>query len=263
MIGPGSHVTQTTVRRVASDIALGLKNLFLPAFCQECGVRILTQENLYFCEKCWATIEPVREPKCPRCGRPHSRRVGFDPVGNYVCSECSAQKLWVGNTYAAGLYSGVLRDAVHLLKYGRKRLMAGPLGALLLDHVFAGIDIQSYDGLVPVPLHRSRLKERGYNQVELVSEWLCRRLSQANLLPVLRRVKDTPSFSMLGARERRSQIKNAFQLVPGADVRKQRFLLIDDVVTTGATSNECARVLRRAGAETVDVVAVAVAGRLQ
>ena len=133
---------------------------------------------------------------------------------------------------------------------------------MLLEHVLEEIDLESYDALVPVPLHRKRLKERGYNQSELVAEQLCLRLPELRLLSALKRSKDTPSFSMLGASERRDRIRNAFVPLPEADVKEKKILLIDDVVTTGATTNECARVLRKAGAETVDVVAVAVAKRL-
>jgi len=247
---------------VGNELLLGFKNLFLPAFCRQCGIRILTEENLYFCEQCWATVELVHEPKCPRCGRPHSHRVGCDPIESIVCSECFGQKLWVGSTHAAGLHVGVLRDAIHLLKYRRKRLIAPPLASLLLEHVLRNIDFESYDAIVPVPLHRSRLKERGYNQSELIAEQVHLRLPGTNVLPALKRSKDTPSFSMLGASERRSRIKNAFLVAPGADLKKKKILLVDDVVTTGATTNECARMLRKAGAEIVDVIAVAVAKRL-
>ena len=262
MVESGGSTAQTTLRMVGNDFLLGLKNLFLPAFCRKCGVRILTEENLYFCQSCWGTIDLVHEPKCPRCGRPHPRRVGFEPIESFVCSECFTQKLWVGDTHAAGLHAGVLRDAIHLLKYRRKRLVAAPLARLLLEHVLEEIDLESYDALVPVPLHRKRLKERGYNQSELVAEQLCLRLPELRLLSALKRSKDTPSFSMLGASERRDRIRNAFVPLPEADVKEKKILLIDDVVTTGATTNECARVLRKAGAETVDVVAVAVAKRL-
>ncbi len=263
MTEPGALTAHSTMRHLARGVVLGFKNLLLPAFCRKCGIRILTEENLYFCEDCWGTIELVQEPKCPRCGRPHSRRVGFEPIESFECSECFGQKLWVENTCAAGLHTGVLRDAVHLLKYRRKHLIAPPLGRLISEHVLPEIDLASYDAIAPIPLHRNRLKERGYNQSELIAEFLCRRAPRANLQLMLRRVSDTPSFSMLGAQERRNQIRKAFQLVPGAEVKKKRLLLIDDVVTTGATTNECARVLRRAGAQRVDVIAVAVAKRLE
>ena len=262
MGNPEPHTEQPVIRRFSGEVLLGLKNFFFPAFCRKCGVRILTEGNLYFCEPCWGTIEFVEDPKCPRCGRPHARRVGFEPIDNFVCSECSAQKLWVESTHVAGMHAGVLRDAIHLLKYQKKRLVAEPLARLLLERVLAQMDLNAYDAIVPVPLHRNRLKQRGYNQSELIAAHLCRHSPGIELLSALMRVKDTPSFSMLGAQERRSQIKKAFQMLPEVSVKKKRILLIDDVVTTGATSNECARVLRRAGAKTVDVIAVAVARRL-
>ena len=262
MTGAVSDRARSVARFFAIDLPLGLKNLFLPAFCRNCGVRILSEENLYFCGDCWSTIELVEDPKCPRCGRPHSTRVGFDAVYNFVCSECAAQKLRVTNTYAAGIHTGALRDAIHLLKFGRKRHIARPLGQLLIERALPGMDTGSYDLLIAVPLHRNRLREREYNQSELIAEQVEHAFPNANLKKALTRVKDTPNFSALGASERGKLIKKAFRTLPGVDVRKKKVLLIDDVVTTGATTNECARVLKRAGAKRVDTLTVAVAKRL-
>jgi len=239
---PVLQKARSAARFFATDMRLGIKNLFLPAFCRRCGVRILTEDNLYFCDDCWSTIEMIAEPKCPRCGKPHSVRAGFDPIESFVCSECSARKLWVGDTYAAGIHAGVLRDAIHLLKFGRKRLIAGPLARLLLESALPEFDHGAYDFFAAVPLHRNRVKEREYNQSELIAEHVCAHLPGADLRP--------------------TWIRNAFRVVGETDVKKKRILLIDDVVTTGATTNECARTLRRAGAKGVDVLAVAVARRL-
>jgi len=241
---------------------LALKNLLLPAFCNTCGMRILTEENLYFCADCWGKIELARDPRCPRCGRPRPARPGFEDLGNFICSDCSAQKQWVERTYAAGLHKGVLRHAIHLLKYRGKRLLAAPLAQLLYDTVGPGVNFQAYDMLVPVPLHHSREKQRGYNQSELIGNRLCSLQQDVPLAPVVRRVKNTPSFSMLGAPQRHKLIQKAFELKPDADVKKKRVLLLDDVVTTGATSNECARILLKKGAASVDVIALAVVERL-
>jgi len=245
-----------------NDVLLALKNLFLPAFCRECRTRILTQKNLYFCDCCWSKIELVREPKCPRCGRPHPVRPGFEPAENFVCSDCSDQKQWVQHVIAAGLYTGVLRKAIHLLKYQRKRLLAVPLANLLFETIVAKLQLESYDMLVPVPLHQRRVKERGFNQTELLGAHLCRLQNKVALAPVLQRVKNTPSLSMLKAPERKGLIRKAFQVIPDANLTGKRVLLIDDVVTTGATSNECAKTLQKKGAATVDVIALALVGRL-
>jgi ComF family protein len=257
---------RSLTQRVAKDLSLGFKNLFLPAFCRKCGVRILTEGNLYFCDDCWVTITPVADPKCPSCGRPHSVRVGFEEIYNFVCSECAsrfaAQKLWVTSTHAAGIHDGVLRQAIHLLKFGRKRLMAKPLARFALERILGGIDARSYDFVTVVPLHRNRLRERGYNQSELIAEHVSEGFPNARFEGLLMRIKDTPNFSQLGKIERRDWIRKAFAPLPGLDIKHKRILLVDDVVTTGATTNECARILRRAGADRVDVLAVAVAKRL-
>jgi ComF family protein len=189
-------------------------------------------------------------------------RPGFEPIESFVCSDCFGQRQWVEHTFAAGLHAGVLRDAIHLLKYQKKRLLVEPLARLLFETTVAKIDLAGYDMLVPVPLHRKRQRARGYNQSELLAAHLCRLQDVVASASILRRVKDTPNFTLLGAPERRDLIRKAFLVAPGADVKKKRILLLDDVVTTGATSNECAKTLRKAGAAAVDVIALAVAGRL-
>jgi ComF family protein len=189
-------------------------------------------------------------------------RVGFEETGDFICSDCSGEEQWVERTFAAGLHAGILRDAIHLFKYQKKALLAKPLARLLFAATMVKLDLHSYDMLAPVPLHRKRLKERGYNQSELLGTHLCGLQKEVGFQPVLRRVKNTPSFSMLKAPERRLLIQKAFEVAPGADVKKKRILLIDDVVTTGATTNECAKTLRKKGAASVHVIALAVVGRL-
>jgi ComF family protein len=155
---------------------------------------------------------------------------------------------------AAGWYEGVLAEAIHLFKYRGKTLLARPLGAFLVD---AMKRLPKVDCLVPVPLHPSRLREREFNQSLL----LCDSLKAESGLPVihdgLERVRETPPQIGLAHAARRGNVRRAFVSKGPERIEGRRIVLIDDVFTTGATVNDCARALKRAGAETVCVLTVA------
>lgn len=238
-------------------IYLGIKNLLFPAFCRGCERRILSEDNLYFCAECWSSIQPISIPYCPQCGKPQPRRVGFEEVVELHCAECKAAEPQFSRTFAAGLYDGVLKDAIHLFKFGRKRLLLKPLGNLLVREVGSRINPDDYDIFTYVPLHPRRKKERGFDQAER----LAGHLAGAGLWsssPCLERTLHTQYQSRLAEDERWKNVKRAFSLRSGMEVTDCRVLLVDDVVTTGATVNECCRVLRKAGAAEVDVLALAV-----
>lgn len=149
-----------------------------------------------------------------------------------------------------GIYDGALRKAVHLLKFSGIKRLARPIASLLSE-----LAIPEADGIVPVPLHARRLKEREFNQTALIGKHMSR-YSGIPLLPdVLRKVKETPAQVNVTGKERLKNVKNTFSA--GRAVAGLRLLLVDDVITTGATAHECARVLIKAGAERVTVMAIA------
>ncbi len=151
---------------------------------------------------------------------------------------------------AVGLYDGSLRDIVHALKYDGRRSVARRLGALMRER---GADVlDGADAVVPVPLHRRRLRARGFNQAAELGRHLGLPLRHA-----LRRVRATPSQTDLPAGERHANVRGAFALARRIDVRGARLVLVDDVSTTGATLDACARVLREAGAEDVRALTAA------
>lgn len=143
-------------------------------------------------------------------------------------------------------------------KYGGERHLSRPLGHLVWIAAATQLVLAEYDAVVAVPLHDTRLLERGFNQAVLLAGPLCRN-SGLPLVSPLRRAEATARQSLLGARERSRNLRGSFQLAPGAGsvVDGRQLLLVDDVVTTGHTVRECARVLRAAGAARVDVVCLA------
>ena len=148
----------------------------------------------------------------------------------------------------------MLAEAIHLFKYRGKTLLAGPLGTLLLDAMGR---LPTVDGLVPVPLHPSRLREREFNQALLLCDYLKDRSGLPVIPDGLERVRETPPQIGLAHAARRGNVRRAFVPKRPERIEGRRIVLIDDVLTTGATVNDCARALKKAGAEIVCVLTVA------
>ncbi len=155
--------------------------------------------------------------------------------------------------YTFGSYEETLRELIHLFKYGKVRPLADPLGRLLARAIPPE---QRFDVIVPMPLHWRKRWSRGYNQSELLARFIARRRG-VPMAKIVRRVKATAPQAGLSNSKRRLNMSGAFAMRKGANVKGLRVLLIDDVLTTGATASACAKVLKRAGAKHVAVAAVA------
>ena len=246
------------MRGFVDQASLAVKNLLFPAFCRACDARILTEENLYYCPRCWSEIRLIERPFCSVCGKPHDKAAGFVARDSFPCAECrEIKRRPYGRMYAATVYDGLARDAIALFKYGSRELLVGPLAALMAEFVEREIDLTKYDVVVPVPLHRVRERERGFNQAEALARRFSEQFGFLAVENCLVRARETPQQTRLRGDERRRNIKGAFALAQEPDLRRKKVLLVDDVITTGATAEECARTLRRGGAERVDVLAVA------
>ena len=240
---------------------LAIKNVFLPTFCKSCGIRLLTEENGYFCPTCWELSPRVQRPFCSVCGRPHGGMAGFGSPSNFPCADCRDQtargKVRFRRIYGAAIYEGAIKEAIKLLKFHGKRRLARPLGELMAEFARIEIDCETYDYLVPVPLHKIRERDRGFNQSRLLAETIMSAFPNARLDESLRRIRPTRVQSRLKtAEERRANIIGAFA-VEGDRLAGRTVLLVDDVVTTGGTVSECAAALCRASVGAVDVFAAA------
>ncbi len=242
------------------DWTLTLKNLFLPIFCRECGVALLTEENGFFCPHCWSKPERIERPYCTGCGRPHRERIGFGITDNFLCADCRTGPARPHRyALAACDYDGAIAEAVKLLKFGDRPRLAGPLAEEAVRFLEREVNTSAYDAIVPVPLHRVRQRWRGFNQAELLAERMMPAFSRARLDRSLRRIRPTRTQSGLeNAAARLANVRGAFAVDRDASFKGETVLLVDDVITTGGTMAECARALKRAGAATVDVMAVAV-----
>lgn len=216
---------------------------FYPPACAGCGGA--ARDGL--CAACLVAVAPPG-PRCGRCGAwGYEARAG--------CRTCCGRDLGVERVVAIGPYEGVLRLIVRRLKYGGRQSAARPLGRLLGEKVAAARI--AADLVVPVPLDAGRERERGFNQAELIARDVARRLRIPLAHRALRRVRATRALFGLGARERREALAGAFAARDRAAIAGKRILLVDDVVTTGATVAACAAACRAAGAAAVHAACAA------
>jgi len=202
------------------------------------------------CDSCWTSIRPLTPPLCDRCGDPLPawRSISI-PLA--LCPRCRRAGRLVDRARAIGPYDGALRAIVHALKYEGRRSLARALAALMRhrgDDVLHGADC-----VVPVPLHRSRRRERGFNQAADLAIHL-----DLPVVSALRRVRATPTQTGLPAAQRHRNMRDAFAVTrAGRALHGATVVLVDDVSTTGATLEACARVLKEAGAREVRALTAA------
>jgi len=185
---------------------------------------------------------------CTSCRTPFENSFPLDDSGR--CALCRSGLRGFDAAYSYGAYEGVLRDLIHLFKYGRVRTLARPLSGLLAQALPRD---EVFDATVPVPLYWIRRLKRGFNQSELLARGLARRTG-IPVMKALGRVRPTPTQAGLSNSARRLNVAKAFR---SRDVREKRILLIDDVMTTGATAAACASALKQAGARRVALLTVA------
>ena len=211
-------------------------DFLFPQRCIGCG-----KEGDFICSSCHHSLPRVMPPLCPRCGRPQ-------PSG-ILCSSCVSWQAEIDGIRSPFRFDGVMRQAIYQLKYRNLRVLAGPLTRLLNDYLIT--NPVPGDVLVPVPLHRKRLRERGYNQSSL----LAKELGKLANLPVvddclIRQRHASPQARTSTVEDRKSNVADAFTCRDHR-LRDKQVLLIDDVSTSGATLDACATALKAAGATSV------------
>ena len=195
------------------------------------------------------TPEPMSaEFFCTSCRTPFQNAFPLDASGR--CALCRSGLRGFDAAYSFGAYEGVLRQLIHLYKYGRVKTLAWPLSGLLAQAMPRD---EAFDATVPVPLYWRRRLQRGFNQAELLARGLSRRTG-IPVVKALGRLRPTPAQAGLSNSARRQNVSQAFR---ARNVQGKRILLIDDVMTTGATAASCAAALKRAGARSVSLLTVA------
>lgn len=244
----------SSLRYTASSIF----SVFFPSDCRICSLPLTNISRLPLCPECLEAMSRFEGRRCAVCGE---RMFGFGPEAVQLCRECLKEHPAFEKASAYGSYDGGLRELIHLLKYDRVRSAAPLLGRMLAE---AMTDLRHHFAvetalMVPVPLHSSKLRSRGFNQSELIAESAVKGdFRSIKLRPqVLTRVRATESQTGLTREQRRENMRGAFAVSLSDEVGGRDILVVDDVLTTGTTVCECARVLRKSGAARVWVVTVA------
>jgi ComF family protein len=225
---------------------------FLPPQCSCCET-FLAEGQEGFCADCLSAIHWIEPPFCTRCGLPFVSREGE----NHLCGVCLEERRYFTMGRALGYYEGPLREAIHRWKYEGKIYLSPLFGNWMAQAFFQYWENNLFDLLVPVPLHPQRLRKRGFNQALLLTRELSRRTGIPYRKRILEKRRPTTPQVDLSGREREKGVKGAFHLANVEGVREKAILLIDDVYTTGATVNECSKVLMAGGAKRVDVFTLA------
>lgn len=230
-----------------------LADFVYPRICIGCG-RGAGADEAHLCWDCLAGLVPISDPYCDTCGDPVDGRIGH----RYTCSMCRNHAPGFDRARSAVRYSGAVCGALQRFKYNHDMSPLTDLGRLLDACIDAHYRSEPLDAVAYVPLYPSRERARSYNQSRL----LARAVARTRGIPLvsrkcLRRVRETGTQTGLNARERRANVRKAFAVGDRGWIEGRRLLLIDDVMTTGATVSECARALKAAGAVRVHVASVA------
>lgn len=205
----------------------------------------------HICSECREKVVYIGSHKCSVCGRP--LELGYIPD---KCPECINHPHYFVKAISPLEYSGIIRDAIHKYKYNKKHYMYKLFGPFLVQAIKED-GLEGIDLIVPVPLHSSKMSERGFNQSELLGKYISKKLNIPLDSKNLVRFKKTAVQNKLDKAERKKNVRNAFKAVDGEAFRGKRILLIDDVFTTGATVDECSKVLLKEGAKDVFVLTIA------
>jgi ComF family protein len=233
-----------------------LASVFFPAPCRICEAVLDGAGRVPICEKCLASFQKLAPPMCSRCGRPIISPVAADSL-MILCRLCRADTYDFDVARSFALYDEPMVRAILLLKHEGIPPLGSWFAAQLANLAKSGGEALTADVVVPVPLHKARRRERGYNQAELIARPLARLLKLPLAATALVRTKPRPGVLRLTRKQRWEAVRGAFEPFNSALVDKRRVLLVDDVFTTGATLDACSRALRRAGAAHVVALTVA------
>ncbi len=222
-----------------------LLRTFFPESCPVCKKPSTDHTTAPICPDCWQKIQPYRGHICLRCGKPLASDLT-------ACGDCFTHEPAFKSARSFGIYEGSLKTAVHIYKYHRIKRLARPLSHILLKTTLPPVDT-----IIPVALHKNRLKQKEFNQSALIAKHLAKALGIPLSVDCLIKIRDTIPQVGLSAKERKKNIRDAFKIKRRNLIEGKNIMLVDDVYTTGATARECSGVLRKAGAKDIYVITLA------
>ena len=234
--------------RLLRDISETAITFLYPAECRICEEFLGATSIPYICNNCWQDVQFLEPPWCDMCGMP-----GI----NGVCDECATTPPRYGKLRSVAFYQTTLQQAIHFFKFEKKKVFARHLIRLLNAHIPLDCGIAEYDFILPVPIHKKRLRERGFNQATLLANGIAKAEAVPVLTDTLIRRRHTVAQSSLDREARQQNIIGAFEIRNPDIIRGKRLLIFDDVFTTGATIREAVSELWTADPAEIDVLTLA------
>jgi len=227
-----------------------IKELLFPAYCLECECRLPCWELPLFCPDCLVELSFIGSPQCKTCGLP------FECGEDHICGKCLTKPYAFDQARAAFHYRKPTISTISSLKFNGH--LTGVSSLANLASTSSGYrDLSKPDLILPVPLHKKRLRTRGFNQATILAKACFPEMKSRINTSLLMRNRPTPPQTNLSGRERRKNLSGVFTVNQPEAVKDQHILLVDDVLTTGSTVDECAKVLRKAGAKRIEVFTLA------
>ncbi len=241
--------------RLIRNLVSGLTELVYPKTCHACKNRLAADSiDELVCGDCWSKISRNLPPFCYCCGRSLIGR----RFSRNVCSACLRQNLNFDRAFSPCVYDGVIKELIHAFKYYQKDYLGQALAKLMIDFTKEfNFPMDYIDAIIPIPLSASRLREREYNQAQILADYIAKEYKKDLLAQIIQRRKNTRSQTELQDDERLENVKGAFTIKDASGVKNKNILLVDDVLTSGATCSEAAGALKNSGANIVYVLTLA------
>ena len=238
------------------DLLKGLADLVYPKRCVVCKCTIAKKATIdeVICWECWNKIKKNTPPFCHCCGRVLKK----NSFAKHICPECVRKKFHFDRAYSPCIYDGAIKELIHEFKYNGKDYLGNTLSKLMINFIKEyDLPVEYIDFIVPVPLHKSRLREREFNQSQILSKHIASEFNKPLLADTLIRHRQTRTQTELDTEKRLTNVEGSFRVENKEIVRGKNILLIDDVLTTAATSSEAAFTLKSSGAGIVFVLTLA------
>ena len=241
-----------TMKHILPGLYPALKDILFPATCLLCHERLGQAGSLLLCPTCTTQMPLIRPPLCTCCGKEFPDAA----TGNHLCGSCLTKPPYFSCARAIFRYNKFTAPLIYSFKY-QGRTTARNTFAALRERVPSINDLTVPDVIIPVPLHKKRLRERGFNQaLELARLFFPKNKNNIRASALIRKRWTTPQTSLSG-KNRRRNLAGAFQIKDPRPIKAKNILLVDDVLTTGTTANECAKVLQQNGAADIEVLTLA------
>jgi len=237
------------VKKKLKDIVTSSLDLLFPPSCS-CCKEMTEGSNRFLCEKCFSQLKFIKSPYCTYCGRSFS-----GGSANHLCGDCLKSSWAFDKARSLFAYEEIIAKLIHELKYSGKTTGLETISWLSRQTAIID-DFDDLDFIIPVPLHIKRLRQRGFNQALVLARSIFSNNRKKIRTDLLARQTDTQSQTGLTGKKRRTNLTNAFFVKKPSALTKKNLLLFDDVFTTGSTTHECARTLKAAGANRVEVLTV-------